>query len=161
MAFDFLILSIPVGLLVFAFQARKLKKPARIFLGALGLVGGVVVGFYLREPRLLSGVAWYARSPWREALFLIIMLSGMAVRSLDEAIEARSRRIAELRKKGDLETKPGLSLDPWDFSRPFLVAVPTFGALLAQIGDQGPSWSLLVLAFQNGFFWQTLLKKAP
>jgi hypothetical protein len=50
-------------------------------------------------------------------------------------------------------------LDPWDFSRPFLVSVATFGGLLSQIGDRRLDWATLALSFQTGFFWQTLLKR--
>ena len=41
---------------------------------------------------------------------------------------------------------------------PFLVSFITFGAVMSQIGSTALSLSSLNFAFQNGFFWQTLMK---
>lgn len=160
MGIQFIALGVPVGILIFSLRPGQQHKAVRIAGTLLGLVMLLAVGFFLLGPKLLSGDAWYERSPWKEGLLLLTMLSGMAARSLDQAIEIRSQRIAKLRAAGKLRRKPKLPLDPWDFSRPFLVALPTFGGLLGQIGDQAMGWVLVVLAFQTGFFWQTVLKKS-
>jgi hypothetical protein len=50
-------------------------------------------------------------------------------------------------------------VDRWDFVYPMLFAVPTFGALLSQIQAQALASTHVVLAFQTGFFFQTILKR--
>ena len=76
------------------------------------------------------------------------MLLGMAARTLSLAIE-QSRRGDNIRQ---------LNVDLWDFVYPFLVAFITFGAVMAQVGSSALSLTGLIFAFQNGFFWQTLMK---
>lgn len=156
----FLSLGIPVALLLWILRSSRVGKTLRIVGVLLALVLLVGAGLFIASPTVLSGDPWFDRSPWKESLLLVTMLIGMAARSLDQAIEIRSQQIAQLRAAGKLRRKPRLPLDPWDFSRPFLVALPTFGGLLGQIGDQVMGWVLLVLAFQTGFFWQTVLKKS-
>lgn len=160
MEVQFIALGIPIAILLFALRPGERSKPLRIVGILLGLIFLFGVGYFLLGPTLLTGDAWYERSPWKEGLLLLTMLFGMAARSLDQAIEIRSQRIAKLRAEGRLRRKPKLPLDPWDFSRPFLVALPTFGGLLGQAGEQTMGWVLIVLAFQTGFFWQTVLKKS-
>ena len=107
----------------------------------------------------LGEVAWYDRFPYREIILFLIMLTGMVARTLTLAIERRRKVIAQLSEGGAQFEKPGLDLDVWEFSYPFLVSVLTFGGLLSQIGDEQLSLLVLVLAFQTGFFWQTVLKR--
>ncbi len=161
MAMTFLLLGVPVALLIWTLgsggpRAWWLRWTLRLTAVAL-LAVGIVVS---RGPIMLSDVSWFDRSPWKESVLLLTMLAGMAARSLDQAIEIRSQRIAQLRAAGKLRRKPKLRLDRWEFSRPFLVALPTFGGLLGQIGAQALGWVLVVLAFQTGFFWQTVLTKS-
>jgi hypothetical protein len=40
-----------------------------------------------------------------------------------------------------------------------LFSVMTFGALLTQVGESRLTVAVIVLAFQAGFFWQTILKQ--
>jgi hypothetical protein len=35
----------------------------------------------------------------------------------------------------------------------------TFGALLTQVGESKLTVAVIVLAFQTGFFWQTIIKQ--
>ena len=47
--------------------------------------------------------------------------------------------------------------DRWEFVYPLLVSVITFGALLGQLEDTVANLPNLILSFQTGFFWQTIL----
>ncbi len=156
----FLAAAIPMAIVIWSLETRRLGRWPKVSLCSLGLLLLGVVGFVTTDHMFLGGEPWHDRSPWKEGLLLLTMLVGMAVRSLDEAIEIRRQRIAKLRKQGKLRRKPKLLLDRWDFSRPFLVSVPTFGGLLSQVGEQTLGWVVVVLAFQTGFFWQTILKKS-
>jgi hypothetical protein len=41
-----------------------------------------------------------------------------------------------------------------------LVSPIIFGTLLSQVPEKMPVFTLLILSYQNGFFWHTLLYKA-
>ena len=160
MTLGFLALGIPLAFVILGTRAEG--PSVRFGLIITGVLASLLVAVYLGEETFLSSTPWYQESPWKEGILLFAMVLGMAARSLDQAIELRRERISELEKsEGEsLEEKPKLTLDPWDFSRPFLVALPTFGALLSQVDGEVLSWMLVVLAFQTGFFWQTILKRS-
>jgi hypothetical protein len=99
---------------------------------------------------LLGTDSWYNQSPYKEAILFALMLAGMASRTLSLAIE-QSRQSDGSRR---------VNVDLWDFVYPFLVAFITFGAVMAQIGSTELSLTNLVFAFQNGFFWQTIMKSS-
>lgn len=157
----FVSLGLPLALVFWTFRSPQVGKSLRIGATLLTALLMTTVAFLISPPTFLGpGDSWHGRSPWKEGLLLLAMLSGMAARSLDQAIEMRSQQIEQLRAAGRLRRKPKLHLDAWDFSRPFLVALPTFGGLLGQVAEQTLGWALFVLAFQTGFFWQTVLKKS-
>jgi hypothetical protein len=102
-------------------------------------------------PTLGPGAHWVDESPFRELLLFALMLSGMAARVLSLAIERRGAA-----KDNKL---PPVTVDRWEFVYPMLFAVPTFGALLSQVQAETLTLVNVVLAFQTGFFWQTILKR--
>jgi hypothetical protein len=96
-------------------------------------------------------ISWADTSPFRELILFALMLLGMVARVLSVAIEHR---------KGLDETKRGVvTVDRWDFVYPMLLAIPTFAALLSQTRTETLTVANIALAFQTGFFWQTILKK--
>jgi hypothetical protein len=102
-------------------------------------------------PVHLGSQHWYDTSPTRELLLFALMLAGMASRVLSLAIEQH--------KLGSAPAA-NLQINRWDFIYPMLFAVPTFGALLSQLNAEVLSLPNVILAFQTGFFWQTILKKS-
>ena len=52
---------------------------------------------------------------------------------------------------------PGISIDAWDLVYPLLFSVMTFGTLMVQIGAEEMSTANVTVAFQTGFFWQTII----
>jgi TctA family transporter len=95
-------------------------------------------------------------SPIRECLLFVIMLLGMMARMLSLAIEERRTRVKALELD---EEKEKLRIDRWEFVYPMLFAVPTFGAIISQLQSEKLSIVATTLAFQNGFFWQTIIKR--
>jgi len=122
----------------------------------------VLPGFFLLAYALISGYfdeplshsiskPWWSTSPWQELLLFLAMILGMTAKTVWDAIEARRTRMR--RASGDR----GLRIDPWEFAQPMLVSVIVFGAV---IGAKQPAGIPgLVFSFQNGFFWQTVLRK--
>jgi hypothetical protein len=47
----------------------------------------------------------------------------------------------------------------WQFIKPFLVSPMIFGAVYAMIPETTSALLLLIFAYQNGFFWHTVLYK--
>lgn len=95
---------------------------------------------------------WHS-SPYAEFLLFIFLLLGMGARVLSLAIEQR-------RSASRSGAPPAWNIDRWEFVYPMLFAAPTFGALLGQIHAPVLTIQNVVLAFQTGFFWQTLLKRS-
>jgi hypothetical protein len=98
---------------------------------------------------------WYDASPYAEGILFSLMVLGMGARLLSLAIEQRREKLKSLAV--DVHA-PALRIDRWEFVYPMLFAVPTFGAILSQIDSPGLSVAAVILAFQTGFFWQTVLK---
>jgi hypothetical protein len=92
-------------------------------------------------------------SPIREFILFVLLLTGMIARVVSLAIERRETN-------GVVTPATSLNIDRWQFVYPMLFAVPTFGALLSQLPTPNLSIADSVLAFQTGFFWQTILKKS-
>ena len=123
----------------------------------IAVIGLVVLlpSFFLSPAKIitLGPEDWYEKSPWKEVILFVMMIAGMVARTLSQAIEQYRKK---LKRKG---APQGLDIDKWDFVYPFLVSFLTFGAIVAQAGAQALSLTTLVFAFQNGFFWQTLIKR--
>ncbi|MCX5733140.1 MAG: hypothetical protein NTW68_02265 [candidate division NC10 bacterium] len=117
---------------------------------ALILTGVVVLLLDYRGTTYLGNKQWFDTSPYRELLLFALMLFGMAARVLSLAIEQQRAG-----KKGSGK----LEVSRWDFVYPMLFAVPTFGALLSQIGYDSLTLSNAILSFQTGFFYQTILRR--
>jgi len=76
---------------------------------------------------------------------------------MTKIIEERREKIAEEKRKTGNVIKPKLEFDLWKFTYPLFVSVVTFGALLSQLNAQYISFAGIILSFQTGFFWQTIL----
>ena len=83
------------------------------------------------------------------------MLFGMASSYFNRLINERRAKIDELRKKGERD-KPGIDFDVWDFVQPFFVSLVTFGAVIGKLNNTD-NWINLIIGFETGFFWQTIL----
>ncbi len=146
-----------IGLMSFLIAGRRLKWWWKGILAALLSIsiGWLLVpgGRFLGGPSTAGG--WPVLTPYREAILFVVMLTGMMARMLSLAIEKR---------RAALDAAPNASvslhIDRWEFVYPTLVAVPTFGAVLGQFPSGGLDVPILALAFQNGFFWQTILKRS-
>jgi hypothetical protein len=148
MDFQYVYWGVAVALIVssvFSGFSKKIKT-------LLGIIAAIFCLLsFLSWPVFLGSEAWFDRSPWKQLLLFLLMIAGMVCRTVSQAIE--------LRREIPASTRAGapLSIDKWDLVYPFLVSFLTFGAIMAQIGSQIISLPALVFAFQNGFFWQTLI----
>lgn len=126
----------------FSWALRTLLAVAGIGLLASSLVVG---------PVFLGNNPWYDSSPWKELIAFSLMVLGMASRTLSLAIEKRRAQLAAGKTPGPM------MIDKWEAVYPFLVSFITFGGIQSQVSDQHLGVPMLVFAFQNGFFWQTLI----
>ena len=132
----------------------------RYRLTALGgfLVILLIICVLSLQPNVFLGgeLHWYDRSPYREGLLFFVMLIGMFSRQLSVAFEVYFKERSKLRGSSP---QLHLKLDTIDFLYPLLFAAITFGSLIGNVGDKPISVVTLVLSYQNGFFWQTLIHK--
>ena len=100
---------------------------------------------------------WYARSPGRELVLFGAMLIGMTCRFLTKAIEERRAKLMDKHASGKSVRNLKLAIDRWELIYPLLFSVVTFGALLPQVKNAGITLENVLISFQTGFFWQTVL----
>jgi len=148
-----------VCLLLWFGQRRRWKMWIRVLCSTTVFLLLLAFIYFQTAPATLGSNRWYEASPYVELLFFVLMLTGMSARYVTKAIEVRRERIAELKKQGGKYTKPKLEFDIWEFSYPLFVSVVTFGALLTQLKDRDLSLGNIILSFQTGFFWQTIMTK--
>ena len=117
---------------------------------ALFIVGIAATGTFLGPE------AWYEVSPVRELLLFLLMGAGMLARLISQAIEVRR----EIKLRNPDKPPPKLELDHWELLYPFLSSVVCFGALIEATSGRSFDLVLAILAFQNGFFWQTVFATA-
>jgi hypothetical protein len=121
---------------------------------AVALAGTIVLTTLMLapSPRTLGPESnWFNRSPISELVLFGLMLLGMVARVLSVAIDHRN--------SGEARASEHVKLDRWEFVYPMLFAVPTFGAILNQAHLESLTLQDGILAFQTGFFWQTILKR--
>jgi hypothetical protein len=88
-------------------------------------------------------VATSDRAVWLEIALYLVMVGGMGAKLLFDAI-GESKGVAP-------------RLDKWQLVRPLTVSPIVFGLIYGTAGEQAGGFLLLIFAFQNGFFWQTVL----
>lgn len=142
-----------------AWLAQKRGPQGRRFaLSVVVLIAVAAAGFYFfAGPRTLGTERWWQESPWREIALFVSMLTGMSVRYVTNAIEERRARLVKWKDNGSMGARPGLDIDKWEFAYPLLVSALTFGTLLSQTKSDSLTLQTVLLSFQTGFFWQTLL----
>jgi len=115
----------------------------------VGLLGYLAVEFLvLKDGSVISKGAGeiLANLPWQDLGMFFSMLVGMASKYLFDVIGEKNRR--------------RIAFNKWQFLKPFLVSPIIFGTILTQVPEKMPVFTLLILSYQNGFFWHTLLYKA-
>jgi hypothetical protein len=156
-----IIIGTLVSIFIWVLQRRKWSWKLRLFM-CVGLIVCLVISLYIFSAPVVSPLgkdSWYNRSPYLEIIFFICMAAGMAFRYITHAIEERRKKIIKLKKESRKVKKPELEFDIWEFSYPFFFSVVTFGLLLKQVEVEEITISNIILSFQSGFFWQTILKK--
>ncbi len=150
-----------VGFCAFAaiLAARRLASAAVrpwAELATLPLVA--LAGFsLLRSPETLGPSDWLQSPFWRGIVLFHCMIAGMVGRSLSHAIEDRRDRVVKWHLAGSPGQPPRIEFDRWEFAYPLLFSAITFGTLLGQLKTQEITMESVLLSFQTGFFWQTLL----
>lgn len=157
---NLLILGVIASCILWVVQRRNWTIIARSAAGLFFVVMFALASYFHLGGIYLGGdTPWYDQTPFREMALYIVMLVGMFARTISRAIEVRTERSKQLSKQGMPPDKPALDIDWWDLAYPFFFSVITFGTLISQVEQKRLSLIILVLAFQTGFFWQTVLKK--
>lgn len=146
-----------LSLIIWCLQRPHWNGLLKALCCAVLVAAAALLVFLEATPRTLGAEKWYSSGPYPDLCFFVFMLIGMAARYFTKAIEVRREKIAALEKAGAALAKPGIDFDIWEFSYPLFVSVVTFGALLTQVKGDGLSLGNIILSFQTGFFWQTIL----
>lgn len=157
----FLTYGLVLALMIWIVQRKTINLIFRILIPMVIFLILFLV-FYLFKPVFLGDEVWYNQTPYIETIFFFLMLFGMASRYLTKSIEDRREKILRSKEKNkSIQEIQAIKLefDLWEFSYPFFFSVITFGLLLKQIDIAEITTSNVILSFQTGFFWQTVLKK--
>jgi len=122
------------------------------------VVSYVCAAWSFSGPQLLGQKRWLDETPYRQSIIFVLMSLGMVVSSLSSALNERLEVIRKRKEKGESTRGIRLRIDWYEFSRPFLFSVVTYCLLLTELGDQPLRPVSAILAFQNGFFWKTLVQ---
>jgi hypothetical protein len=112
----------------------------------LGTLLYVLIDIFILQSR--NGITkgdFFAKIPWLEIGLYFIMLLGMASKYLFDAIGEKKRKKIKFNK--------------WQFIKPFLVSPMIFVAVYSMTPETTSAFLLLIFAYQNGFFWHTVLYK--
>jgi len=156
---EFTALGLLVTGILWIVGGRKRSFVVRVAAFLVGFSIIALVSYVLTPAPSQGDSEWYRRPPWPELLYFFLMIVGMLARSLSIAIEERKSTLQKLNRGKHSLVVVSLHMDIWDLAYPMLFSVMTFGALLSQIGDAPIGVTSVVLAFQTGFFWQTIIKR--
>jgi len=148
--------GIIVSLALFIIRWRR-GSAAVVFTTLLVSAIAVTIAWILLPVRKsLGGEAWYQIEPYCWILVYIVMLLGMAVSVLTKAIDKRKIKVA-LCTNDEEKKQIKLSIELYDFLYPFLISFLTFGSVYSQLEDKQMALMSFILAFQTGFFWETIV----
>ena len=147
----YIVLTI-VGLFALILVKKSWQQRKQFFFVGIIIVAGALI-YVLLDAFILESNGEitkgeeniFSKIPWLDFGLYFIMLLGMASKYLYDAIGGKKRRKIRFNK--------------WQFIKPFLVSPMIFATVYAMIPETTSAVMLLVFAYQNGFFWQTLLYK--
>lgn len=119
------------------------------FAGLLGSAALWVAEHFLAIHFLAGGPRESAAAEsswWTSLAYFIAMILGMMAQAIWYAIDKRTA------------SKPPV-FDKWEFVKPALVAPIVFIAVYNNVTQTQITVVMLLFSFQNGFFWQTVLRK--
>ncbi len=147
----YIILSVIGILALLAVQPKWNENTQVIFVVSsifIGLATCLATWFILENTGVIEkGISsFWSQIPYLEIGLFFSMIVGMAAKYFYDAADAMGR-------------KKKIVFHKWQFFKPMLVSPIVFGTIYANIQQNTSAILLLIFAFQNGFFWQTVLNK--
>ena len=145
----FIILSL-AAILSVIFATRSWAKALKI--GVIIFTFAVAIGFIFLCPWIADkvGIRGISRGTngtsnfsWLDGVMFLLMLAGMACKYFWDAIGTGNR----------------IQFQKYQLIRPILISPIVFAVIWATMGDQPNGPANFFLAFQNGFFWQTIFNR--
>jgi hypothetical protein len=149
----YVVLVLASALCILALKRKGIARWVSIFL-IISLALGITV-LYLSPHAIARGEN--ANSIWKQpaivdSILFIAMVVGMAFRYLWDLIEVRRAAL----HPGSSHQPVHLNFDWLDFLQPLLVAGIVFAVVIGTAKDLSPT--TILFSYQNGFFWQSILK---
>jgi hypothetical protein len=135
-------------------RAARIVVPSVLVAGLSWLVWRFIAiqigGSGISLPHLVNGgkgaTSGGSPAPWQGVVYFVTMVAGMAAHTTWQFLPQSQR------------AKP-VAFDKWQYVRPALVAPMIFLAVWKIVGVQPFGIESILLSFQNGFFWQTVMSK--
>lgn len=150
----FLVLSIFVLIYIFIIEKKDISFLKKFVGFLIVLLIYSTVAYFMYQLDYLGETRFVDKTPIKEVILFLLMSFGMIASVLNSAIEKMKRERSKSKDSGSNK----ISIDKWEFLNPLLISVGTFCFLMTQIGDESITWSNATIAFQTGFFWNTVMK---
>lgn len=145
----YIVLSI-IGIVALWLVRLEWSKKGQITFILTVLIGGLVLflcaDFFFLQPQDVTqrGLSSFlTQLPWFEIGLYFVMLAGITAKYFFDAIGKGNK----------------IEFQKWQLLKPMLVSPIVFGVVYGSIGESTPLLLNSIFAFQNGFFWQTVLNR--
>jgi len=98
---------------------------------------------------------WYNKTPYKQLLTFVILLLGIISKHILDTLKANDKEIVNQNKRKYNIFRRLVKL----FLKPFIASVIVFSIFWQAHGNEQLTFNYLIISFQNGFFWQTLIGK--
>lgn len=139
-----------IGIVATILMKSTWSKRKQIFFIFSSLIFGLLlfygIGYILEYFGAIkkSGFSFFARIPWLDIILFFCMIAGMAAKYFYDTIGSGNK----------------LVFKKWQLFKPMLISPIVFGTIYRSTDTSTSVILLLIFAFQNGFFWQTVLNKS-
>lgn len=147
----YIVLTI-VGLLSLILVKKEWQEKRQfIFVGFIIIMAALLyipMDIFVLHPEIGISKGWtdiLSKVPWLDIGLYFSMMAGMACKYLFDAIGEKKRKKIKFNK--------------WQFIKPFIVSPIIFAVVYSTRTETTSTFLLLIFAYQNGFFWQTILYK--
>ena len=156
-----LYIAVPFVLILFISTRKKLRLSIKIGILFILIVTVIIFyqhfSFFVEKSRGVNELEWYKLAPWKHLILFASMVVGMMTNYLYEYIQLRIKA-KEAKESGELI--PLVQVFIWEkLILPLFTSVLIFGYFWSKSGEENFSLNLILIAYQNGFFWQTILSK--
>ena len=145
-----------INVAVFATLSIKKKLAIKVFILLFLFLTFTFLSLLLQNDLRFRGgqPIWYENSPWKQLVLFSVMLLGMLTNTIYDLLKTRIN--SKLSNDGGKVKHQFI----WEqFLLPLTISGILFGYIWGNHSNESLDTSTILLSYQNGFFWQTIISK--